>query len=296
MRSQKSAQPVRPPQCLTELRKTPALLKCDPKSLFGAVVQASQLGLEPGNALGHAYLIPFKKEVTLIIGYRGMIDLARRSGQVHSIVARAVHANDDFSYSFGIDDHLEHKPADRNRGDLTHVYAIAKLQGGGVQFEVMTREEVLAIKKQSKAGNNGPWVSHFDEMAKKTVIRRLFKMLPVSIEMKQAVNLEEQSDRGESQGNSLILDGDFEEIQDEAPARRARRTRKEMNASEDEVGQTGTGEITLAMVTGELDKATNQDELDLAIDMANTLSEQDKAIAANHYEARVEQMTAGQDS
>ena len=200
----------------TEVRKTPALLECSPKSLFGAVIQASQLGLEPGSALGHCYLLPFRnrkqkaRDVQLIIGYRGMIDLARRSGQVISIVARAVYEADTFTYAYGLEDTLEHAPFEgKDRGALTHVYAIAKLKGGGVQWEVMTRAEVDAIRAQSKAADSGPWVTHYDEMAKKTVVRRLFKFLPVSVEIQTAVGLDEQADAGVDQRNDALIEGDF---------------------------------------------------------------------------------------
>ena len=142
---------------LTEVRKVPKLLKCDPKSLFGAVIQASQLGLEPGSALGHAYLIPYGKNVNLIIGYRGMIDLARRSGQIKSIEARVVHEGDEFSYKFGLKPDLNHVPSgNKKNGAMTHVYAVAHLSDGGLQWDVMNRAEVEKIRAGSQAGNSGP--------------------------------------------------------------------------------------------------------------------------------------------
>ena len=174
---------------MTECRKTPALMKCAPESFYGAVLQCAALGLEPGSALGHCYLLPFgngkdksgRPNAQLIIGYRGMIDLARRSGQIISLQAWTVHAQDTFNYQLGLNPDIEHVPASvADRGPVTHVYAVAKLKGGGVQFEVMSRAEIEKIRSASKAGNSGPWSSHWDEMAKKTVIRRLFKYLPVS--------------------------------------------------------------------------------------------------------------------
>lgn len=207
----------------TEIRKVPQLANCNPQSLFGAVIQASQLGLEPGSALGHCYLIPFKQDVTLIIGYRGMIDLARRSGQIRSIEARAVYEQDEFKYSFGLNPDLQHVPSqDANRGEITHVYAVAHLMGGGVQWDVMTVAEVNAIRDSSdgykafKANKirTNPWHSHWEEMAKKTVLRKLFKYLPVSIEMQQAVGLDEQGDVS-SQKNAAVIDGEFMQIGDE---------------------------------------------------------------------------------
>lgn len=207
---------------MTEIRKTPKLLQCDPKSLFGAVIQCAQLGLEPGNALGHAYLLPFDKkekvngqwktvrtDVNLIIGYRGMIDLARRSGQIVSLSARAVYANDEFRYQYGLHEDLVHVPNEDNPGQLTHVYAVARLRDGGVQFDVMTLESVEKVRSQSKAKDSGPWVTHFEEMAKKTIIRRLFKYLPVSVEIQRAVGLDEMSEAGINQQNQAIVDSDW---------------------------------------------------------------------------------------
>lgn len=213
----------------TEIRKVPKLASCDQASLLGAIMQCAQLGLEPGGALGHAYLIPFDKrqkvngrwetvstEAQLIIGYRGMIDLARRSGQILSISARTVHTNDKFSYSYGLEETLEHLPCETgDRGELTHVYAVARLKDGGVQFEVMSRADIEKVRALSKAGSSGPWVDHFDEMAKKTVIRRLFKYLPVSIEMQKAVVMDERAEAGLSQDNAAVITGEYSVVDDE---------------------------------------------------------------------------------
>lgn len=204
---------------LTEVRRTPALAKCDQQSFAGAVMTCAQLGLEPGGGLGHAYLLPFdnrKKGITecqLIIGYRGMIDLARRSGQIVSLEARVVHQHDHFRVQFGLHSTLEHEPnwSVEDRGPLRFVYAVAKLKDGGVQFEVMSKQEIDKIKAKSKTSSFGPWVDHYEEMAKKTVIRRLFKYLPVSVEMTRAVVLDELADGNISQ-HSATIDGDFSEI------------------------------------------------------------------------------------
>jgi len=199
----------------TEVRKTPELLKCDPTSLFGAVIQCSQLGLEPGNALGHAYLLPFNnrkkdiKEVQLIIGYKGMLDLARRSGQVMSINVFEVYDTDTvFKVSYGLDPKIEHeRDIATKTGNLIAVYAVATLKGGAKQFEVMSLNEVNKIRDSSPAANfsSSPWKTHYNEMAKKTVIRRLFKYLPVSIEIQTAVSLDELSEAGISQQNNVAL-------------------------------------------------------------------------------------------
>jgi recombination protein RecT len=194
---------------LTELRRVPKLMECNPRSFFGAVIQASQLGLEPGSGLGHAYLVPYKNECQLIIGYRGMIDLARRSGNLVSITARVVHAKDDFSYSYGLDETLKHVPStDPDPGQLVYVYGVARLKDGGVQFEVMSKGEVDKIRARSKSSSSGPWVTDYDAMARKTVIRRLWKYLPTSVEMQKVESLENDADEGISQGNDFLLAGE----------------------------------------------------------------------------------------
>jgi recombination protein RecT len=193
---------------LTEIRKTPALAQCNQASFLGAIMQCAQLGLELGGALGHAYLLPYGQTATFILGYRGMIDLARRSGQMVSLTANVVYENDDFKYQLGLHPDVHHIPAETERGAMTHVYAVANLKGGGVQFEVMSKYDVDKIRAGSKAGKSGPWVSYYEEMAKKTVIRRLFKYLPVSIEMSRAVGLDEQADAGVAQDNPMIIDAE----------------------------------------------------------------------------------------
>lgn len=218
---------------LTEFRKTPKLAQCEPKSFLGAVIQCAQLGLEPGNSLGHAYILPFDRrekvngqwqtvatDAQLIIGYRGMIDLARRSGQIMSLQAHAVYEGDDFDFAYGLDERLSHVPTSdmSTRGELIAVYAVAKLVGGGHQIEVMWRSEVEQIQAQSKAGNNGPWKTHFEEMAKKTVIRRLFKYLPVSVEIQRATMLDENAESGSQdnrgfydEASGQVFDGEYEQ-------------------------------------------------------------------------------------
>lgn len=180
---------------LTELRQTPKLLDCDSKSFLKCIMVAAQLGLEPG-MLGHAYLVPYGKECTLIMGYKGMIELARRSGQIQSIEARNVYSNDFCEVTFGLNADLVHKIDIRaeSRGDFIGSYAVAHLKDGGKQFEFMPKAEIEKIRTSSKAGNFGPWKDHYEEMAKKSVIRRLFKYLPVSIEVQKAVVLDEASD------------------------------------------------------------------------------------------------------
>lgn len=182
----------------TEVRKNKALLNTEPTSFLGSVMQAAQLGLEPGSALGQAYLVPYGNQCQLIIGYKGMIDLARRSGQVLSLNAYAVREGDDFNFQLGLKPDIHHVPsleADRIKKPITYVYAVATLKGGGYQFEVMSRAEIEAVKAKAKSKNI--WNSYPEEMAKKTVIRRLFKYLPVSIEALEITNADAKREAGE---------------------------------------------------------------------------------------------------
>lgn len=182
----------------TEVRKNKALMNTEPTSFLGSVMQAAQLGLEPGSALGQAYLVPYGNQCQLIIGYKGMIDLARRSGQVLSLNAYAVREGDDFSFQLGLKPDIHHVPsleADRIKKPITYVYAVATLKGGGYQFEVMSRAEVEAVRAKAKSKNI--WNTYFEEMAKKTVLRRLFKYLPVSIEALEITNADAKREAGE---------------------------------------------------------------------------------------------------
>jgi recombination protein RecT len=212
---------------LTECRKTPKLRECDPISFLGAIIQAAQLGLEPG-PLGHFWLVPKRVngswEVVGMLGYRGMIDLSRRSGQIETITAEVVRAGDEFTYALGLNPTLHHIPYDDD-GELTHVYAVAKLKGGGAQFAVMTRKAVDKVRGGSAAGQSGPWQSHFEEMARKTVIRRLFKLLPISIEIAKAIDIDERAEIGADQGTKEWL-----EVEHTAPAAPAQEDPKNENA------------------------------------------------------------------
>ncbi|AHG24369.1 RecT-like DNA pairing protein [Mycobacterium phage MichelleMyBell] len=170
---------------VTVLRQTPALTRCSPESFLGALMTASQLGLEPG-PLGESYFVPFGREVTFVPGYRGLIKLARNSGLLVDIWAEIVYENDEFEYTLGLHRDLKHVPAGGDRGKPVYVYAAAQLKDGGTPFVVMTVAEVEAIRKRSKAGKNGPWVTDWGPMAKKTAVKQLAKWLPLSAEFNTA--------------------------------------------------------------------------------------------------------------
>lgn len=196
---------------MTSIQRTPALLACNQATLIGAVIQAAQLGLEPDGVLGHAYLVPYKDTCQLIIGYKGYIDLARRSGQISTIYARVVYSKDQFEYSFGLVEKLEHVPSrDQEPGEVVAAYAVIKMKDGGVQFDVMSRREIDAIRSRSSSANNGPWVTDYAEMAKKSVLRRVCKMAPLSVEVARAVALDERADLGLPQQLEDVVEAQIE--------------------------------------------------------------------------------------
>lgn len=201
--------------------RSPELLKCDRVSLFRAVLEAAQLGLEPTGLLGSAYLVPFRVhgrlQATLIPGYRGLIDLARRSGEIESVYAQVVHGKDRFSIQQGTDPQIVHEtyipPADADPaskdeerreaadpGPIIGAYMVAVLRDRSGnpsirQIEWMTRAEIEAVRKRSRASGGGPWVTDYSEMCRKTVVRRGAKYLPLSPEAVRAFSLDEEVER-----------------------------------------------------------------------------------------------------
>jgi recombination protein RecT len=184
---------------LTAITKSPKLMDCEPPTIAQAVLEASQLGLMPDGVLGHGYMVPYGKKCTFIPGYKGLIDLARRSGKVDAIYAKAVYENDEFDYAFGLEPKLIHVPAQmlgKEPGELVAAYAVARLKDAEPVFDVMHKPDIEKIRKRSKTPDQGPWVTDYDEMSKKTVLRRLCKYLPLSTELTAAVAKDEYAERG----------------------------------------------------------------------------------------------------
>lgn len=185
---------------LTNVRMNPKLLECSKPSVLGAIMQAAQLGLEPG-LLGQAYLIPYKNWKTgkydcqFIAGYQGLLNLVRRSGQIETIYAGAVRENDLFDVEFGLHQNLKHIPLMKgDRGPLSVFYAYAITKDGGSYFDFMTLDEVKRIRdtySKGKDADTSPWKTEFEEMGKKTILRRLSKLLPMSIEIVSAIASDE---------------------------------------------------------------------------------------------------------
>ena len=183
---------------LSALNNTPQLADCTPMSFIAALMNAAQLGLEPNTPLGQAFLLPYKNhgvlECQFQIGYKGLLDLAYRSGQVQVIQAQTVHEYDDFEYQYGLDSRLVHRPSDGERGEVTYIYGLFKLTNGGYGFEVSNKADMDAfVLKYSKSfgSSYSPWETNFEDMAKKTVIKRALKYAPVSADLQKALSMDE---------------------------------------------------------------------------------------------------------
>lgn len=181
---------------LSAISTNPKLAECTPQSFLGAMMSAAQMGVEPNTGLGMAYLLPYRNkgimECQFQLGYKGLIDLAYRSGEVSVIQAHVVYENDEFTYELGMDPKLVHKPALKDRGNPVAYYAIFKMKDGGYGFEVMSQADVMAhAQKYSKSFNFGPWQTNFEEMAKKTVLKKALKYAPLKSDFVRAAATDE---------------------------------------------------------------------------------------------------------
>jgi recombination protein RecT len=180
--------------------QNPKIEQCNWDTVLFAVMAASRIGLELNSPLQHAWLVPFGKECTLMIGYRGYQELARRSGDVRNIVARCVYKGDSFHHQEGSDPRIDHEPGGnvKRDEDITHAYAIAfDKSGRPFAQDVLTREEIEAARKVSRAKDDGPWVTWYGEQARKTAVRRLAKYLPLSPDMAAAIELDIRAETGQ---------------------------------------------------------------------------------------------------
>jgi recombination protein RecT len=205
------------------IAKNPALLDCTPQSLFACITEAATYGWELGGILGHAYLVPFKQTCTLIPGYKGLIDLCRRSGQISTIALESVYASDQFSYSLGLSPDIKHVPSDhpdRTRQPIVYTYCVIRLKDGGHQLSVWSTAQVNAHKEQYSKGwawaENGrppsggkkdsPWHTAWPTMAKKTVVRDMIArgLVPMSPEFRNMADRVQQEDSLAFSGDDLF--------------------------------------------------------------------------------------------
>lgn len=197
---------------LVAASKNPKLLSCSPVSIAQAMIDSAQLGLEPFGGLQQAYIIPYENRVNGTVeaqfmpSYRGLIALARRSGQIQSIEAHIVHEGDDFDFEFGLESKLRHKPSFNDTGAVLFAYAIAKFKDGGYQYEVMTVKELESIRGKSKSKNGPTWTDPVFklEMYKKTVLKRLTKLLPMAVEHSIALSSAIEKDNSLDTGETYI--------------------------------------------------------------------------------------------
>lgn len=267
----------------TMITRNPDLLKCTTESLVGAVLQCSILGFEPIPQLGLVYFVPRfnktigMKEIVFQLGYKGKIDLARRSNEIQTIYTQAVYSNDIFDYEFGLDPKMTHKPNTGDRGTLTFAYAVARYINGGYAFEVMSKHDIDKIRKRSASPDSGPWVTDYDAMAMKTVIHRLSKVLPLTVEIMkniQADNVVISASSFEVNGGGVDMSKVAFESSDGETGEATVGTNAPGNANSEKaepanVVNEATGEITQADVD-----ALNEHNAALGNPMAPTKEEQ----------------------
>jgi recombination protein RecT len=181
-------------------RINPALLDCSADSIMDALMKSAQLGVLPDGIRG--YLIPYKTTATFQIGYKGLMELALRSGKVSKIFSQTVHENDYFEYALGLADKLEHRPAIGDRGKMIGAYAYAALTDGGTVQDYMSIAELERIRDRSPAGEDGPWVTDTSEMYRKTVTKRLCKYLPMAENLMTAAAMD---DIAEADSDGVVI-------------------------------------------------------------------------------------------
>lgn len=230
---------------LNALNSTPHLAECTMTSFYGAVMQCAQLGLKP-NVNGEAYLIPFRNrkkgvyECQFITGYKGLMLLARRSGEIANIDAQTVYENDTFDISYGFDPVLVHKPYLKgDRGKPFGFYATVLLKDGGKSAHFMTVADAEKYgRKYSKSYNDSPWQTDFEAMAKKSCLRQVLKYAPMSTDVDTAVERDGKVLRFEENADA---DSGFFEIEEEEPTAEERAEAAELQTDEDGVVLGGEG-------------------------------------------------------
>lgn len=182
----------------SSISRNPDLLNADRRSLYSSCMDAAQLGLVVDPILGEAYLVVFKGRVQLIVGYKGLLKLARQSGEISSIDVDTIHEHDQVTLRAGDISEFTIETNWMDRGEIIGAYAIAHFKDGGIQRSIMTLQQIEAIRKAAFSGNSPAWKNHYGEQCKKTAFRRLAKMLPMSTEAQKALDLEDAVDDGKA--------------------------------------------------------------------------------------------------
>ncbi len=202
------------------LQKTPSLMECSHQSVMAAVLSAAQLGLLVDPVLGQSYLVPFKGQCTLVVGYRGLVTLAYRSGMVRDVNAFAVREHDLFEYHLGSDVRVTHRITKKfsERGAVTHAYAVIHLTTGGQKVEVMDAEQLAAIRTRSASArsSSSPWHTDEEQMQIKTVLRRGCKQVPASGERESLLHRAAMTDEMNDAGMDPLASGDIADMVNDA--------------------------------------------------------------------------------
>lgn len=252
---------------LTAFRRTPALGKCDPASVFAAVIQASQLGLEP-DTLGRAYLIPYGRECQFIPGWKGLVDLVNRAGNA-TVWTGAVFKGDEFTYQMGDSPFVRHTPmGEDDPGLLTHVYAIGRVKGA--EWPVIEVWPIARVTKHrdryNKVGNRHYSFGNWEMYARKVVLLQVLKYMPMSAEMSTAVALNDAAEVG-AQNLTVegVIEGSWAPVEAPAP------------------GNT----LTAAQVKAGIEAAKSLDELEVEASFIADIADQaQREELSKVYEAR----------
>lgn len=250
--------------------KLAQVAKKNPASLVNAVCVAARCGLEIGGPNPQGHLVPYGDEIVFLPDYRGKLELMRRSGQLASFTLELVHTNDKFSLKLGFKTEVEHEPLlDGERGPVRLGYFAATLKNGETMFVWMSHDDIEKIRKKSKMGNSGAWVNDWNEMAKKTVVHRASKIMPMSTELRLAVAAENAADDGRTarladESGDSIIEGESIQVFAEM---------EQINTSTGEITHNGEIALTYADCAAAINGSKTTDQLDLAIDLINGLKD-----------------------
>jgi len=210
---------------MTAVSRSPKLLECDQNSFFGCLLLSAQLGMEPNGPDQKAFLIPFGKECQFIMGYKGLLELCRRSGELSSIHAEIAYENDELEVILGIDPTIIHKPNLKgDRGEVVLAYSVARFKDGSKDFAWMTKSEIDRVRESSKSKNSPAWIQWWTEMAKKTVLKRHLKTLPMNAEIQNFIDNDESFKKTIREDMTEMAEGESEaetKVLEEAQAKRA---------------------------------------------------------------------------
>ena len=218
---------------VSAMAANPALLECTRLSLINAVIQSIGLGLEVNTTLGEAYIIPFKERATFIPGYKGLVELMIRSGRVVAVQAFTVHVLDEFDHTIGSVP-VHRRPKSGDRGDIIGAWAMVIMSNGTQVADYMDMGEINAIRDNSPGykQHDSPWKTHYGEMARKTVVRRIAKMMPKSGSIQRALDVEDYEPNDSDVPTWAVVEDDIPEPEAIAPPAGASDTEPQCNCAQ----------------------------------------------------------------